>query len=175
MSFSLSIPVKESLKELRMLLKKSQPIFVPRLRMLIEMKKEGEIGISKRELMSRIGASSQSIHNWRTVYKNEGIEALLSHNKKGFKSSVFSKDEHDRLSAILHDANNELTGFVELREWVKTEFGKEVKYNTLLKYCIHNFGAKTKVARKSHVKKDDAKVVDFKKTLIISAKKPLKK
>ncbi|WP_461788166.1 transposase [Pedobacter sp.] len=139
------------------------------------MKKEGERGISKRELMNRTGASSQTIHNWRTLYKNGGIESLLSHNKQGFKPSVFSKEEHDRLSTILHDANNELTGFVELREWVKKEFGKEVKYNTLLKYCIHNFGAKTKVARKSHVKKDDAGVADFKKTLIISAEKPLKK
>lgn len=174
MSLSLFIPVIESVKDLRILLKKSSPIFVPRIRMLIAMKEEGEKGISKRELMSRVGASSQSIHNWRTLYKNGGIDSLLSHNKHGFKPSVFTKEEHERLSAVLHDANNNLTGFVELKEWVLKEFSKEVKYNTLLKYCVHNFGAKTKVARKSHVKKDDDKVVDFKKTLIISAKKPLK-
>ena len=174
MSFSLYIPVHETLKELRILLKNSKPIFSPRIRMLMEMKKEGEKSISKRELMARTGASSQSIQNWRTLYKTGGITSLLSHNKQGFKPSVFSKEEHEKLSIILHNPNNELTGFTELKEWVKKEFDKEIKYNTLLKYCVLNFGAKTKVARKSHVKKDDSKVEDFKKTLVVSAKKPLK-
>ncbi|MFD2575319.1 hypothetical protein ACFSPU_03175 [Haoranjiania flava] len=58
--------------------------------------------------------------------------------------------------------NNGLTGFVALKQWEK-KFNKEVKYNTLLKYCILKFGAKTKVARKSHVSKDQDKVEDFKK------------
>lgn len=146
-------------------------MMMPRIKMLIEMKKEGEKGISKRELMNRIGASSQSIQNWRTTYKKGGLEKLLEHNRKGCKPSVFTEDEHRRLSALLHDPDNDLNGFVELREWVKKEFGKEVKYNTILKYCIKNFGAKVKVARKSHVKKDGEQTETFKKTLVISADK----
>lgn len=172
MAKPLIIPVKEDLKDLRKLLKTSKPIFIPRIQMLIEMKKEGDKGISKRELMNRTGASSQSIHNWRTSYKEGGVDKLLSHNKGGFKPSVFTEEEHNKLSEILHDPNNHLTGFVELREWVKTEFNKEVKYNTLLKYCIQNFGAKTKVARKSHINKDEEKVETFKKTLVVSVNKP---
>ncbi len=171
MSFALIIPVKESLSDLRRLLKKAQPIFVPRIKMLIEMKKEGTSGISKRELMNRIGAGSQSIHNWRTLYKEGGLDKLLSHNRKGFKPSVFTEEEHRKISVLLHQPKNDITGFVELREWVKTEFKKDVKYNTLLKYCIYHFGAKTKVARKSHINKDKESVSTFKKTLVVSAKK----
>jgi len=63
MSFALIIPVKESLPDLQKLLKKAQPIFIPRIKMLIEMKRKGTSEISKRELMNRIGAGSQSIHN----------------------------------------------------------------------------------------------------------------
>lgn len=170
MGKALIIPVKEDVATLRKLLKNSKPFFAPRIRMLIEMKKEGEQGISKRELMARIGASSQAIHNWRTTYKTGGIEALLSHNRKGFKPSVFTKEEHDKLRTILHDPQNNLTGFVELRQWVLKEFKKDIKYNTLLKYCVLNFGAKTKVARKSHIKKDGDKVEAFKKTLVVSAR-----
>lgn len=140
--------------------------------MLIEMKKEGEKGISKRELMSRIGASSQSIHNWRTTYKEGGLDKLLSHHRTGFKPSIFTKEENLRLRELLHDPNNDISGYSELREWVKKEFDKDVKYNSLLKYCVQNFGAKTKVARKSHVGKDEASVGTFKKTLVIPANRP---
>jgi len=171
MSFALIIPVKESLPDLRKLLKKAQPIFVPRIKMLIEMKKEGTSGISKRELMNRIGAGSQSIHNWRTLYREGGLDKLLSHNRKGFKPSVFTEEEHTRLFELLHNPKNDITGFVELKEWVRIEFKKEIKYNTLLKYCIHHFGAKTKVARKSHINKDEEAVSTLKKTLVVSAKK----
>lgn len=171
MSFALIISVQETLSDLKKLLKTVQPIFAPRIRMLIEIKKEGNKGVSKRELMNRIGASSQSIHNWRTLYKQGGLERLLSHNKKGFKPSVFTEEEHQRVSALLHNPNNDITGFVELKQWVKTEFNKDVKYNTLLKYCVLHFGAKTKVARKSHINKDEEKVIAFKKTLVVPAKK----
>ena len=140
--------------------------------MLMEIKKEGNKGVSKRELMNRTGASSQSIQNWRTLYKQGGLERLLFHNKKGFKPSVFTEEEHQKISTLLHNPNNDITGFVELKQWVKAEFNKDVKYNTLLKYCIHHFGAKTKVARKSHINKDEEKVITFKKTLVVPAKRP---
>ena len=104
------------------------------------MKKEGARGISKRELMNRIGAGSQSIHNWRTLYREEGLKKLLSHNKKGFKPSVFTEKEHHQLSVLLHNPKNDIIDIAELREWVKIKFKKDVKYNTLLKYCIHHFG-----------------------------------
>ncbi|QLH28574.1 MAG: hypothetical protein HWD63_15605 [Candidatus Parvibacillus calidus] len=40
MSFALNIPVTESLKELRTRLKASSPMMAPRIKMLIEMKKQ---------------------------------------------------------------------------------------------------------------------------------------
>jgi hypothetical protein len=64
----------------------------------------------------------------------------------------------------LKDPKNGLAGYVELQEWVETEFKKEVKYNTVLKYAMRHFGSKVKVARKSHVKKDEKAVSTFKKT-----------
>ena len=39
----------------------------------------------------------------------------------------------------LKDPFNGLTGYVELKEWIEKEFKKEVKYNTLLKYCMKQF------------------------------------
>lgn len=58
--------------------------------------------------------------------------------------------------------------------WIENEFKKQIKYNTLLKYSIKNFGSKVKVARKSHIKKDEDAVDAFKKTSVKSAERPLK-
>ena len=71
----------------------------------------------------------------------------------------------------LKDPKNGLRGYVELQAWIEQEFKKQVKYNTLLKYSIKNFGSKVKVARKSHIKKDEMAVDTFKKTSVKSVRK----
>ena len=166
MSNALHIPVKESLIELRNHLKNAIPMIQPRIKMLILMKKSGEKALSKRDLMESLGVSSQSIQDWRSAYKTGGIELLMSNGRKGKsgKPSVFTKEEHIKLEQKLRDPKNGLAGSVELQEWIEKEFKKELKYNTILKYAIKNFGSKVKVARKSHVKKDGESVITFKKT-----------
>lgn len=171
MSNALYIPVKESLKELRQTLKTTTPLFQPRIKLLIAMKIAGTGGISKRALVNDLGVSGQSIHTWRTTYKNAGITALCSHKKVGFKPRIFTKNEHLKIELKLKNPENGLRGFKELQEWVINEFNKEVKYNTLLKYAIKHFGARVKVSRKYHAKKDEEAVTTFKKTLRKSAKR----
>lgn len=167
MSYALNIPVTESMQELRVALKKSNLMMQPRLKMLIAMKNAGEDGISKRALMDIVGASSQSIHNWRTAYKQGGLKGLLTNGRIGKVGapSTFTKEEHRLIEQKLRDPKNGLAGYVELQQWIEKEFKKEVKYNTVLKYAIRHFGSSVKVARKSHVKKDEKAVETFKKTL----------
>ena len=62
----------------------------------------------------------------------------------------------------LNDPKNGIRGYSELLEWVKEELGKDMKYITLVKYTEFHFGSKIKVARKSHVKKDEEAVASFK-------------
>ena len=61
MSKVLFINVKETVKEIKSLIKKESLMMQPRLKMLLLIKKSGEAGISKRELMELVGVSSQSI------------------------------------------------------------------------------------------------------------------
>lgn len=165
------IYIKESLTELKRLLKSSRPLITPRIRMLIGLKKNEAKGISKRDLADLIGVNHNSVQTWRSMYIKGGISSLLSHNRKGFKPSVFTKEEHNAIEKKLNDSNNGLRGYVELLAWIEQEFKKQVKYNTLLKYSRKNFGSKVKVARKSHIKKDQAAVTAFKKTSVKSARK----
>lgn len=162
--------VKESMSELKTLLKTSIPLIQIRVRFLMESKKH-EQGISKRELAKLLYVNHNSIQTWRKLYEKGGIEALLSHNKSGFKPSILTNKEHEQIEAKLKDPKNGLRGYVELQNWIENEFGKTMLYNTVLKYSIRHFGSSVKVARKSHINKDEKKVVDFKKTSVKSAKK----
>jgi transposase len=176
MSAPKSIHVKESVTELKKLLKSTPRLIFPRIRMLLELKKyETKRGISKRMLADAIGVNHNSIQTWRTLYAKGGIEQLISYTKNEGRPSILSDKEHQAIEAKLNDSKNGLRGYVELLDWVESTFKKKIKYNTLLKYANREFGASVKVARKSHVKKDPEAVLAFKKTSLKSVKKPVKK
>ena len=89
MANALNISVKESLKDLKILLKKSAPHHSSKIRMLIEIKKS-DIALSKYDLADKVGVNQNSIQTWRTKYKNEGINGLLKDGRIGFKPSIIS-------------------------------------------------------------------------------------
>ena len=163
MAKALYIKVSEDRKILKSRLRTSKPWERPRLIMLLAMQKAGEQGITKAELMQRVGACGQSINNWRKAYREGGLSQLLSHKKTGFKPSVFTEVEKTELGILANNPKNDIVGYVELKRWVKEKFEKDVKYITLVKFMQHNFKTKIKVARKSHVKKDIKAVETFKK------------
>jgi len=120
------IKVKETMAELKAFLKKASPLIAPRIRTLIEIKKNESTGISKIALALLVGADPNSIQTWRTLYLNKGIEGLLRHNKTGFRPSVFTKDEHASIEKKLKDPKNGLRGYVELLDWLK-KYGQNLK------------------------------------------------
>jgi transposase len=163
--------IKESQKELVQLRKNSSDTKSKRLLMLIELKKEKGNAISKRDLAKRIGVDPNSITSWKKLYEQSGIDGIISDGRIGFKASIVSMEEHKKLELKLKDPKNGIRGYVELLDWVKTELSKDMKYITLVKYAERHFGSKIKVARKSHVKKDEQAVETFKKSLAKNVKK----
>lgn len=99
------------------------------------------------------------------------MAGLLKHSKIGFKPSVFTSEDRVKIEEKLNNPENGLHGYVELKEWIRKELGKDVLYRTVVNYCVTNFHSSVKVARKSHINKNVNKVEDFKKTLDKSAKK----
>lgn len=171
MSKAKFIHIKESSKELKQL-QKNQPLtIIKRLNMLIELKKNGVQGISKRQLAKLIGVDPNSIQNWRTLYINKGIKGIISHGRIGFKPSLITKEEHKKIENRLKQPKNALRGYKELVQWIKDEFNKEMKYTTVVEYSKRHFGSKIKVARKSHILKDEQATGTFKKTSVKSFKK----
>ena len=93
--------IKETEKEIKNLLKQSIPFIGQRLRVLLILKQNEKVGISRRDVAKLAGVDPNSVQNWRTLYINAGIEGLIKHQKTGFKPSVFNAVEHKMLEAKL--------------------------------------------------------------------------
>jgi len=169
MAKALTITVKESLKDLRVILKKSAAHHSSKIRMLIEIKKS-DIALSKNELAYRIGVNPNSIQTWRTKYNKEGIDGLLKDGRIGFKPSVINTKAHKKIESKLNASEAAFTSYKQLHQWVEKHLIEGVKYNSLRHYVKRHFGAKLKVPRKSHIHKDKEAVAAFKKTSSESAR-----
>jgi len=170
MSKPLIITVKESEEELKQYIRRAKtPTKKNRLKILLEIKKAGEKGISKRNLSKKTKLNHNTVQIWRKKYETEGISAFLEDGRTGFKPSEITVEEHAAIAAKLNDPYNGLQGYMELKHWYEATYNKEIKYNTLLKYCVRHFKSSCKVARKSHIKKDANQVEYFKKTSVQSA------
>ena len=175
MSLAKKIEIKESISQLRVALKKSSALIVPRLRMLVSLKQAGENSISKRKLAYLLGVDPNSVQKWRSLYQKGGLSLLCTHQREGPKARLFTPQEHQALSEHLHNPENGLQGYKELQAWIATHFGKKIHYGSLWRYCKSHFGSKIKVARKSHLKKDLQVLEAFKKTLVPSVKASVSK
>lgn len=170
MANSLSINIKESVKELKLQLKKVPIHHQFKIRMLIEIK-GSEVSLSKNELSKRVGVNHNSIQSWRTKYINHGITGLLTDGRIGFKKPTLSKESHKKIEKKLNEVTATFTSYKKLHAWVDSNLHKGINYNSLRHYVKRNFGASLKVPRKSHIKKDSDAGEAFKKTSSQSVKK----
>lgn len=161
MAKALTVIVKESVKELKSL-QRQKPSYYSRIQMLLLIK-EGKY-ITKDTLAEVLQVSTQSVHIWRTKYNAGGIDKLLE-DKRGGKPAKITNDVHQQLSNRLNSSKECFKSYIEIQTWLKDNFGLEMKYQALHKYVKRKFGAKPKVARKSHVNKDDSAEALFKKTI----------
>jgi len=157
------ITITESLAELNSLYKKCKD-YRKRLRIKsLILTKEGKYK-SREELAEFLGVDPRTLYNWTMVYKKLGIEKMLIISNGGKRREVVPSHIHKDLEAKLNNSTDPLLSYTDAVEWVKQEFGIELKYNTLRMYLIRNFGSKLKTPRKSHYKKDDQATKVFKKT-----------
>ena len=82
MAHAKTLVIKETEKEIKILLKQSIPFISQRLRVLLILKQNEKAGISRRDVAKLAGVDTNSVQNWRTLYLNAGIEGLTKHQKQ---------------------------------------------------------------------------------------------
>lgn len=165
MAKSKSILVKESEVELKKLLRQ-QPIHLKnRVQMLLVLK-GSEHSLSKNELSNILNINHNTAQRWRKTYCEKGIDGLLSDGRIGFKPSIINSEIHQAIEQRLTSPKDAFTSYIDLINWIVENYLPQgINYHTVNKYVKRHFGAKLKVARKSHSKKDENGVDAFKKTL----------
>ena len=155
------VTVKESVEDLKRLYSKAAVHIRPRLKMLQYLSK-GIYAIDA--LAAKTGASRNAVACWKRAYKTGGLTALCADKRGGdFRSGIDAAGK-EKIAAKLSDPKNAFTSFGQAQAWINEELGTDKKYHAINKYLKRNFGARLKVGRKSHVKKDETAVAAFKKT-----------
>jgi transposase len=165
MASALPFQVKESIASLKQRYKTVASHHKQKVQMLLIVK-QSEVALTKNELATLVGVNHNSIQSWRKKYLTFGIDDLLTDGRGGYKPSLLNDKQKEKVLVRISSPTDAFSSFKELQTWVNTTFKTEVKYNSLRLFVKRNFGAKMKIARKSHILKDENKVNTFKKTSV---------
>ena len=163
MAKTIDITVIESEQHLNYLLRlQSRPRQQSRVKALL-MIKQGKVKYTS-EIAKKLRFSRRAIYDWLQSYKEGGIDGYLSVSSRGKRDEKLDNEEKEALSEKLKDASTDITSYVELTHWASGQFGKEIPYHVIYKFCRQRLNSRLKTARKSHHKKDEQAVEAFKKT-----------
>lgn len=163
MAKTINITVKESEAQLKHLLRiQKSPRQQSRVKALLLIK-QGKVRYPA-EIAQKVKYSRRAVYDWLTSYSKYGIEAYLTVASRGKRDEKLAMDEKEAIASKLYDPATDITSYVELMHWVNQEFGKEIPYHVVYKFCRFKLKSKLKIARKSHHKKDEQAVEAFKKT-----------
>ncbi len=156
------ISIKEDLDYLKSRYKKEKDYRTrERLRAFILLK-EGK-HTRRIDVANELDVSKSTLDKWLGCYKRDGLEEAIISRQGGQKKGVISEDVHNALNEKVKDSECPFNSYEEAVDYIYINFGEQIKYTTVRTYMIRNFGTKLKKPRKSHYKKDESKVRDFKK------------
>lgn len=115
-------------------------------------------------LATHLGIDYSSLKRWFKHYREEGLNSYLTLKSGGYKQSIITQEVHQKLEDKLNNSSDPLKGYWEAKQWIKDNFGLDMKYNTVRTYLIRHFKTKIKAPRKSHYKKDEQAIEAFFKT-----------
>lgn len=162
MANALTVNIKEPMAKLKALLK-IQPMHLKcRVQLLIVMKKSDR-PLSKNDLALQLGVNHNSIQTWRKAYIDGGISQLLEYKRTSNIKPLIDSSLKGKIAGKLNNPTQGFRSYKEMHDWIKENFLPEIHYQTVNKYVKRTFGAKLKVARKSHINKDPKAIEGFKK------------
>ena len=115
-----------------------------------------------QELADFLGRSISTIESWLTLYRKKGLLGLLAWNYQGGQPPAIPEPVLTELRQRLSQPQG-FKSYGEIQQWLKEEYGLEIHYKTVHQTVHYKLKAKLKVARPTHLKRDDTAVVEFKK------------
>jgi len=159
-----SIEVKESLDDLAERVRQAKtPTAKERLQVLYWLKQENAPSISAISKAS--GKHRNTLQTWLTIYREEGVEAMLERKKSSGGMRVIPEWAEEALAKRLQDPNHGFCSYGAVQQWLADSLGVEAEYHAVYQMTRYRLKAKLKVARPQNSKQDNEQREAFKKTL----------
>ena len=130
----IQIIIKESEKELRLLLTKTTTERVRgRIKALLLLK-QSKVDYQS-QLASKLGFTEKTVREWLKLYESEGLRSLLAVRVGGNRGSAISEEALEFIEKQLNNPQTTITSYVELQPLVEDTFGAPVNYKTLNGYA----------------------------------------
>src|SRR5512143_848123 len=163
MSRPLTIFIIETADELKQLRNAQQKAKLKeRLQALYLLKNERAKTL--QDVADFLGRSRSTIESWLALYRKKGLLGLLAWNYHGGQPPAIPEPVLTELREKLSQPHG-FKSYGEIQQWLKEEYGLEIHYKTVHQTVHYKLKAKLKVARPTHIKRDDMAVVEFKKKL----------
>jgi len=155
--------IKERIEELKQLFHRHPFHLHGRIMMLYLIKS----GITNHtgDLASRLLVKRRVIQTWKSLYATGGIEQLLNYQRGKHKTGIITAEISVKIKEQLSSPTSAFTSYKQLQQWVQENHLPNVSYRIVNHHAKIKLKASLKVARKSHIKKDEEKVTTFKKIL----------
>ena len=154
--------IQESATELKQLFRKHPYYLHPRIEMLYLLKTN--FSDSPGILATKLLVTMRSVQFWQKAYAQGGIEQLLSYERGKHKSNgIITPAINEQIVKRLSSPTSAFTSYIDLQQWLQENHLPTVSYRVVHHHAHTKLKASLKVARKSHIKKDDKAVEDFKK------------
>lgn len=159
-----SVEIKESLEEVRQLLRQSKaPKDKERLQILYWLKQENPPTIGA--IAQGIGKHRNTVQTWLLKYREGGIEAMLEVKKAPGRERIIPKWAEASLAKRLGDPNHGFASYGAVQQWLAETLGVEAEYHAVYQMTRYRLKAKLKVARPQNSKQNVEQRETFKKTL----------
>lgn len=163
MSRPLTIFIIETADELKQLMHAQQKAKLKERIQALYLLKNGRAKTLK-DLADFLGRSRSTIEYWLTRYRTGGLLGLLAWNYHGGQPPAIPKPVLAELREQLSQPHG-FKNYGEIQHWLKEHYGLEIHYKTVHQTVRYKLKAKLKVARPTHLQRDDTAVVEFKKKL----------
>lgn len=129
---------------------------------LLSIKLGLEAKLTNKEIAAIVGCHPDTINNWLNQFREGGIKLLLTKDKGKGPAPALTQEQMQQFKTEL-EKNHWRTGS-QAYAWLQKSFDVTFHPNNVYKY-LKKLGARMKVPRSSHRKKDPESLVTFKQTL----------
>lgn len=162
MARSLKLVIEESVEFLEKQLKQARTARQKERIQVLWWLKTGQVR-QHQELAYRLGRDTSTITRWLQKYRRGGLSELLEVKTAPGQTPHLTPEALKGLKERL-ELGAGFKSYIEIVEWLQTEYGLELSYATVYNWVHYRLKAKLKVPRPNSAKQDVLAVERFKKT-----------